>query len=198
MQDRPAAVPPRYTFEAYDVLQIRNGNPNVNDGWQDYATIRTEDDAARSVMIVDGGPDMYRIQRPSFGFGTVYAGPAKAPAAVPPQPKSAPAKPARKPRKPDLRTRTGRWMAAATDLRAAFDALSAAAEQFNAALGDVTAIQEEFQEWLDAMPEGGSEATRDKLDAITGIDLTDFDVSDAESIVDEVEGADLPLGFGRD
>lgn len=41
----------------------------------------------------------------------------------------------------------------------------------------------------------------EKLEAVTDLDLepdTDFDVSEVENALDEAEGADLPLGFGKD
>jgi hypothetical protein len=62
------------------------------------------------------------------------------------------------------------------------------------ALEELGALQEEYQEWRDNLPEnleGGTLA--EKLDAVA-----DLDIQSAIDVVDECEGADLPLGFGRD
>jgi hypothetical protein len=69
-----------------------------------------------------------------------------------------------------------------------------AVEQAIAALDDLIAIQSEYREWRDGLPENLSgSSVAEKLDVVTQIDLTA-----ALDIVSEAEGADLPLGFGRD
>jgi hypothetical protein len=55
-------------------------------------------------------------------------------------------------------------------------------------------IQQEFQDWLDNLPENlQSSALADKLQA-----TVDLDIESAVSIVQDAQSADLPLGFGRD
>lgn len=46
-------------------------------------------------------------------------------------------------------------------------------------------LQEDYQEWLNNLPEGGSESTRTALEAICDLDLSTLDI-------------DPPKGFGRD
>lgn len=55
-------------------------------------------------------------------------------------------------------------------------------------------LQQEYQEIYDNQPEGLKESPfGQKLEAITQIDL-----EGAKDAIDEAEGIDLPLGFGRD
>ncbi len=77
-------------------------------------------------------------------------------------------------------SRTQRWS----------DAASAAA----AALSDLKEVQEEYQEWYDNLPENLQQsAVGEKLDNIINIDI-----ESALDAANEADGADLPLGFGRD
>jgi hypothetical protein len=87
-------------------------------------------------------------------------------------------------------SRGARWADAANEARIALDNLSSALD----ALKDV---QSEYEDWNGNLPENlqGS-ALGEKLAAVTEID---FDcLSEVESAIDEAEGIDLPLGFGRD
>lgn len=74
-------------------------------------------------------------------------------------------------------SRQTRWDAAVALLQEARD-------EFETLIG-------EYQDWLDGLPEGGSEATREKLETVTQVDLDGLELGDLESM-------DLPLGFGRD
>jgi hypothetical protein len=88
-------------------------------------------------------------------------------------------------------SRPVRWARACESARTALADLETA-------FSDLRDLQDEYQEWLDNLPEvsqGG--ATAEKLEAMTDLDL-DPDLGDLESALDEAEGADLPLGFGRD
>jgi ParB-like chromosome segregation protein Spo0J len=78
------------------------------------------------------------------------------------------------------RSRSAQWMAA---VAAASDAL-----------GELLDLQEAYVEWRDGLPENlqGSAVT-EKLDAVC-----DLDIQSALSVIEEAEGIDLPLGFGRD
>jgi hypothetical protein len=78
------------------------------------------------------------------------------------------------------RSRSAQWMAA---VAAASDAL-----------GELLDLQEAYAEWRDGLPENlqGS-AVAEKLDAVC-----DLDIQSALSVIEEAEGIDLPLGFGRD
>lgn len=86
-------------------------------------------------------------------------------------------------------SRAERWAEAAGQAREAVD-------QLKDALASLESIQEEFSEWMDSMPEnaqGGS--TYQLLEAICGLELL---VDDAENTVSEVEGVEVPQGWGRD
>lgn len=81
------------------------------------------------------------------------------------------------------------------------------------AMDEIRSIQEEYNEWYGNMPEGlQNSATGEKLSTIEGMDLSvEFELADAsaspefesnidevESALDEAEGADLPMGYGKD
>jgi hypothetical protein len=61
-------------------------------------------------------------------------------------------------------------------------------------------VREEYAEWLGNLPENlqGS-ALGEKLETVSNIDTDAYSLlSDADSAISEAEGAELPLGFGRD
>ena len=61
------------------------------------------------------------------------------------------------------------------------------AQRWRDAIEALLELQGEYQEWLDSLPEaGGSQATREALEAITALNLSDL------------EYAEPPIGFGRD
>ena len=62
------------------------------------------------------------------------------------------------------------------------------------ALEELVEMKSEFEEWKDNLPESLQQsAVGEKLEAVCDIDL-----DSALEAVTEAEGADLPLGFGRD
>lgn len=86
----------------------------------------------------------------------------------------------KRPRKQRPLSRPARWAIAASAAVAALDELKS--------------IQEEYQGWLDNLPDNlqGS-ALADKLNDVCNIDL-----DSAIDAANEADGADLPRGFGRD
>ena len=55
-------------------------------------------------------------------------------------------------------------------------------------------LQQDYETWRDSLPENLQEsAVGEKLEAICGLDL-----EGALETAQEADGADLPLGFGRD
>lgn len=66
--------------------------------------------------------------------------------------------------------------------------------------GEFEALREEYQEWLDGMPEGlDASPTAEKLEA--AIDAAEQVVDAVEELTAAIENAEtieLPLGFGRD
>lgn len=105
-------------------------------------------------------------------------------------------------------SRTQRWSDAAAAAREAVDnardletQLNDAKQFASDALEMLRDVQSEYQEWYDNMPEGlQSSPTGEKLSAVCDIDLNpDEDDLDAiDDAVGEAEGAELPMGWGRD
>lgn len=61
-------------------------------------------------------------------------------------------------------------------------------------------VRAEYEEWRDNLPENLQQsALGEKLNAVADLDFEPGNLlSDAEGAISEAEGADLPLGFGRD
>lgn len=98
-------------------------------------------------------------------------------------------------------SRTARWMAAIADARTAYDAVEAAKADLEAAMSALDDVRQEYEDWKDNLPENlASSALGEKLDAVASLDL-DWDGDSIEAVagmLDEADGVDLPLGFGRD
>ena len=97
-------------------------------------------------------------------------------------------------------SRTARWARAVAAAQEILQAARDAAEALESALSDLREIQEEYQEWRDNLPENlESSALAEKLDAVVDLDLDlTVELDEIESALGEADGADLPLGFGRD
>jgi len=77
------------------------------------------------------------------------------------------------------------------------DRWNAALETIRQGVSELQELVDESQEWRDGIPENLEDSpVAEKLDAV----ISDGEqwVSDVETVVDDAEGADLPLGFGRD
>ena len=99
-------------------------------------------------------------------------------------------------------SRADRWNEAASDARAALDALREQMDTLVAAMATLVEVQGEYSDWLDNLPDSLRDSpVGEKLQAVVGLSL-DLDESSSleefESAIDEAEGADLPLGWGRD
>lgn len=71
---------------------------------------------------------------------------------------------------------------------------SNAASRASDALNELVELRQEYQDWYDNLPENLQESpVGEKLQNVCNID-----VESALDVVNEAEGADLPLGFGRD
>jgi len=106
---------------------------------------------------------------------------------------------------PKQESRTARWGNAVQEAREQFQQVQDASSGLADALEAVYDVQQEYQDWLDNLPENlQSSALGEKLDAVCNIDIEsikDDPLSDwpaLESLLDEADGADLPQGFGRD
>lgn len=62
------------------------------------------------------------------------------------------------------------------------------------ALSELVDLKSEYEEWRDALPENlQSSALGEKLEAVC-----DLDIDAAVDVIEEAEGLELPIGFGRD
>jgi hypothetical protein len=98
-------------------------------------------------------------------------------------------------------SRPKRWAEAVAQAMVAVEAMEVAAGSLNEAVSDLRDLQEEYQDWLDNLPENLQHgALAEKLQAITELDLDDVESMFDEAIgkIDEAEGVELPQGFGRD
>ncbi len=93
-----------------------------------------------------------------------------------------------------------------------------AVDKIRDGIDEIRSLSEEYQEWYDNMPEGlQGGGTGDKVQEVASLFNDQSDEGDSaltrledlistlndtadelESVADEVEGADLPRGFGRD
>ena len=74
--------------------------------------------------------------------------------------------------------------------------LEAACSKIQEGLSELENLKDEYQDWRDNLPENLDQSpTAEKLDEV--IDLLDTVIGNGMDI-DFLEGADLPLGFGRD
>ena len=106
-----------------------------------------------------------------------------------------------KPKKAKPKSRAARWQEAVAIARDHLTKAQDAAEAAVNALADVRDIQEEFNEWRENMSENlQSSPTYEKLDTVCEIDLEPDkdDLAAIETAIGECEGAELPVGFGRD
>lgn len=62
-------------------------------------------------------------------------------------------------------------------------------------LSEIQSLKDEYSDWLDNLPENlQSSALYEKLEAI----VNGQEIDDLESNISELEGIELPRGFGRD
>jgi hypothetical protein len=62
-------------------------------------------------------------------------------------------------------------------------------------LSEIQSLKDEYSDWLDNLPENlQSSALYEKLEAI----VNGQEIDDLESNISELEGLELPKGFGRD
>lgn len=103
-------------------------------------------------------------------------------------------------RKVDTNSRAYRWAAAIGTARAAVDKLEEGKGDFENAMSELNDLKQEYQDWLDNLPESLQQSpVGEKLQAIVDIDFeVEIDIESASEAVDNAEGAELPLGFGRD
>ena len=90
-----------------------------------------------------------------------------------------------------MKSRPKRWAEACLNA-------SNAISNLEEAISELQSLQEEYQEWADNLPENlQSSALAEKLQAICDLDFSSG-VDEIQSLIEEAESLDLPLGFGRD
>ena len=106
------------------------------------------------------------------------------------------------PKKP---TRADRWFAAAARCREEYDKINSAADGLAEALMELNDIRGEYEDWFDNLPENLQDGpTGQKLAELTNLDIESYanepleNWGDVDRIISDAEGADLPMGFGRD
>src|SRR5215469_12330344 len=106
---------------------------------------------------------------------------------------------------PKQQSRSKRWAEAIQEARDEFEAVQQHSDDLQSAMQTLYEIQQEYQDWLDNLPENlENSALGEKLQAVCDIDiesLTDDPLAswtELESTIEEADGADLPMGFGRD
>lgn len=96
-------------------------------------------------------------------------------------------------------SRPARWADACGQILAVKSKIEDMQSELESAIEDLKGVQEEYQEWMDNLPENlQSTALYEKLSEVCNLDLDvelDFSVLD---VFDEADAIDLPRGFGRD
>lgn len=102
-------------------------------------------------------------------------------------------------KKPKRLSRAERWAAALSDARAAKEEIEAAQAKLEEAFSALRDLKGEYEEWRDNLPENlQSSPLGEKLEAVCDLDFDqELDLSPLD-VIDEADGVDLPLGFGRD
>lgn len=98
-------------------------------------------------------------------------------------------------------SRPQRWSTAIDQIKNALAEIEDAKSTIEGAFEDLRDLQGEYEDWRDGLPEvAQGTAVNDKLDAIVDLSLEPDrdDLDGIQNALDEAEGADLPLGFGRD
>lgn len=100
-------------------------------------------------------------------------------------------------------SRPQRWADACAEAREAHGKLDAVFGELEEAMSTLADIKSEYEEWKDNLPENLQQsALGEKLEAVCDLDLDQdwrsASVDDIDSLLSEVEAADLPRGFGKD
>lgn len=88
-------------------------------------------------------------------------------------------------------SRTKRWAQGLEEAREGY-------EKLKAGLETLSELRSEYEEWQGNLPENlQSGALAEKLDAIVELEFDSL-TDEVETMLDNAEGCELPLGFGRD
>lgn len=113
--------------------------------------------------------------------------------------------PANKPKREKPKSRSARWSDACGEALSALSGIEEALAKFEEACSDLRSVQEEYEEWKDNMDDKFSGSPMmEKLEAVCDLEIEGLHeelqsaIDEARGKVEEAEGADLPMGFGRD
>jgi molecular chaperone DnaK (HSP70) len=99
-------------------------------------------------------------------------------------------------------SRTARWREACEIAREELSNIETAQLNIQSAFETLQELKGEYEDWESTLIDAArGTALEEKLQAVAYLDLepdTELDLSSIENALDEAEGADLPLGFGRD
>lgn len=101
------------------------------------------------------------------------------------------------------KSRPQRWAEAAANLRRSLDAIDTQNVEHYA--DELAGIREEYEQWHADLPENlENSPTAEKLEAVVDLELEYMGsniteaIDEALSLLEDAEGVELPIGFGRD
>jgi exonuclease VII small subunit len=103
------------------------------------------------------------------------------------------------------KSRQERWSDAVDNAKAVLEEMMTHMGDFENAMAELRGVQEEYEEWKDNLPENLASSTLgEKLEEVCSLDLESAHdtlqgaLDEVMEQVEQGEGIDLPLGFGRD
>src|SRR5262252_184718 len=92
----------------------------------------------------------------------------------------------KKPKKEKPKSRSRRWQEAASDALGALSDIQSALADFESAASELRAVQEEYEEWKDNLPENlASSALGEKLEEVCNLDIENA-ADSLRSAIDDV------------
>jgi hypothetical protein len=117
------------------------------------------------------------------------------------QPSSDP--PRKKPPKP--KSKNKRWAEHASAALKVISEMSDKLDDLESATSELRSVQEEYEEWRDNMGDNlRSSPTGEKLEEVCNLNIEDIAselrsaIEEAQTVIEEAESIELPLGWGRD
>lgn len=102
-------------------------------------------------------------------------------------------------------SRVARWGEACADASAALDKIESHLDDLEAATATIAEIKSEYEDWQSNMSENlANSPTGEKLQGVVDLDVDEIAqgvrdaVDEARTKIDDAEGVDLPLGWGKD
>lgn len=101
-------------------------------------------------------------------------------------------------------SRQRRWEEAVAKLTAAKEKAEEAQGEAGEALSELNELKSEYEDWQGNLPENlQNSPLGEKLQAVADLDIPEewdssTSLDDVEQLIGELEGVELPLGFGRD